>query len=73
MTLISMSANSGALRSAAWNSRSSSAITRQAVFATAEALRGAREITAISPKISPGRTLPIGLLPARRLTSPRSR
>ena len=51
MTLISIRANSGFLRSAVSNSLSSSAMTRQALFATAGALRGASEMIAISPKI----------------------
>jgi hypothetical protein len=71
--LISMSANAGFLRSPDWNSRSSSAITSQAPFATAVALRGDCVMAASSPKISPAFTVPIALRPASRLTSPESR
>ena len=69
----SISANSGFARNAARNCLSSSEITRQAVLATAVALRGDSVIAAISPKISPGLIGPIGLPLATSMTSPSSR
>lgn len=50
--LISIRANAGFLRRPWWNCLSSSAITRQAVFATALALRGEWVIEAISAKMT---------------------
>ena len=70
MTLISMSANSGRFPSALWSWRRSRAMTRHADFATAVALRGPWSIEAISPKIWPGRTVPMGVFLAKTATSP---
>src|SRR6185295_19228731 len=70
--LISISAKAGLCASAASNSSGSRAMTRQSPFATAPALRGAWAMTAISPKISPALTVPIGFFFARSSTSPLS-
>ena len=70
--LISISANSGFLRRPSWNCLSSSAMTRQAVFVTALALRGACVIEAISPKICPVLTVPMTFLRATRSSLPSS-
>ena len=71
--LISISAKPGFFSSARSQLAGRRARSRvQSVFATAVALRGAWVIAAISPKISPFFTVPIGFLPASRLTSPSS-
>ena len=72
MMLISISANAGFFCRPLRNCLSSSAITRQAVFASALALRGACVIEAISPKIWPFFTRPMLFLRATSSTSPSS-
>ena len=72
MVLISISAKLGCRRRAWVNFSWSSAITRHGAFATAVALLGAPSITASSPKISAAFTVPMGLPPASRPTSPLS-
>ena len=68
-----ISANSGFFCSAAAKPLSSSEITRHAVVATAVALRGESPIAAISPKISPALSAPIGLPLAASEISPSRR
>ncbi len=71
MMLMSISANSGFWWSACWNCFSSRPMTVHWLFARAVAVRAACAITAISPKVSPGLTVPITLFCAIMSISPR--